>query len=167
MAVLLTACTPALVPVRVAPIEVPVTRTDAQVRLVGLERAQLTRGAVGDDAIGTKWQIDARDALTEAATTAFPSTDGPTLTLILRDFDVDWTTRQSGGVAEVTLRSLVQLEFAADDRLDRRSGTVIGRGRVVETGWGPKVDQRLGRAIQHVIQEAIRAAFVDLSAEPQ
>jgi hypothetical protein len=163
IAAAVTACTPALVPVRVAPADVPANAADVQAVLAGVEKAQLTRGAVAEGALGTTWEIDAREAIAAAAKAAFPHTTGPIVTLTLRDFDVDWTTRQSAGVAEVTLRAVVQFDFAMDDGTERRTGSVVGRGRVVETGWGPKVDQRLGGAIERVVQDAIKAAFADLS----
>lgn len=168
LACLLSACTPSLVPVNVTP---PTNIAAAALRLkrvtLHADAAQLTRGATAEGALGTKWMIDARPAFMAATRAAFPEgsqgQDGGVLLLTLRDFDVDWTVRTAGGVSEVTFRALAQIEYdyTAETGV-RKSGSVVGRGRQVETGWGPKIDQRLGRSIDRVASEAIGAAFADI-----
>lgn len=41
----------------------------------------------------------------------------------------------------------------------------VGRGRRVETGWGPKLAQRLGENIAAVVDEATGAVVSELVAE--
>lgn len=138
-----------------------------QTRIVGTDKAQLTRGAVADGALGTKWLIDARDALTSAFRTAIPEGDArtPVLEILVRDFDVDWSAQKAGGVSELTIRAIVQIDYELQAEGSRHSGSVIGRGRNVDTGWGPKIDQRIGSNIDRVVSDAIGAAVGDLVAD--
>lgn len=84
-----------------------------RVRISGTEKAHLTRGAVAEGALGTKWLIDARDALTSVVRTAIPEGDAraPALDIQVRDFDVDWSAQKAGGVSELTIRAIVQIDY--------------------------------------------------------
>jgi hypothetical protein len=163
--ILLSACTAAVVPVRVTSSpDITATTTQMRVRISGTEKAQLTRGAVAEGALGTKWLIDARDALTSAVRTAIPEGDAraPALDIQVRDFDVDWSAQKAGGVSELTIRAIVQIDYDLQTEASRHTGSVVGRGRHVDTGWGPKIDQRIGANIDRVVGDAIGAAMRDL-----
>lgn len=171
-AVLGVSCTPDIVPVVVPTPDVrDQVRAPFRVALVGLDRAMLTRGATVEGAIGTKWQIDARGAISQSVHRALRSSearpDSPLVTIRLADFDVDWTAQKAGGVSALTLRSVIQLEYTIGTAPAARSATFVGRGRRVDTGWAPKIDQRIGDDISAVVDEATASVISQLVADLQ
>jgi hypothetical protein len=171
-AVLGVSCTPGVVPVVVPTPDVgDEVRAPFRVTFVGFDRAMLTRGATVEGAIGTKWPIDARGAISQSVQRALRSSeagpDSPLVTIRLADFDVDWTAQKAGGVSALTLRSVVQLEYTTGTAPAARSGTFVGRGRRVDTGWAPKIDQRLGGDISAVVEDAAASVVSQLVAELQ
>jgi hypothetical protein len=87
------------------------------------------------------------------------------VTIRLADFDVDWTAQKAGGVSALTLRSVVQLEYTTGTAPAVRSATFVGRGRRVDTGWAPKIDQRIGDDISAVVDEATASVISQLVAD--
>lgn len=166
MLLVLAACTPAVVPVNVAPPDVTLrVARPMRVAVTGRDKARPTRGGA-EGSIGTRRPIDASRAIEEAVGKALasdaPSAVAPQVIVQLRDFDVDWTTRKGFGISpvEITFTSLVQLEY--DITGSNTHGVVVGRGRVVKIGAGARIDQRLHEFIDAAVSEAITAATSEL-----
>lgn len=165
--VLLSRCTPPLVPVNFEPFGIDArTSTAISVNFEDFEKAKLTRGAVAKGALGTKWEIDASEDLKRAVTQALNplgnAPQSPVVTVRLADFDVDWTATKLAGTAELTVRALVHFDYVLNTGPERQSGSAVGRGRYVDTGYGPRIDQRIDDDIQKALNDATVTAVNEL-----